>query len=525
MDQAQSARKVITRHFIGSVLIYGALLVHSALALFSLGTRRTYRMSWADAAQIVMGVVIPILLIAHIVHTRVSHEVFDLNDKMGYIMVVIYGHIQGYKQSALLLIVWFHGCLGLHMWLRSRRWWNRSFPTFVGFSVLVPAFALAGFMVEGRRLSALFKQEAARQQMIEEYNWPDRDMFHWLINLSDWLLRGFVVMLLAIGLIYVVRQILRKRTSVRIKYVGGPEIDAPKGHTLLEMSRAHGVPHTSMCGGKGRCTTCRVVVEEGLENLPPPSEAELKSLRAAGASANMRLACQIRPSHDATVFRVFEPDGKRKRAHASQGEERTLALLFLDIRGFTARTTGQLPYDVVYLLNRFFDAVVPAVVNAGGKIDKYLGDGFLAVFEDQSPTLSAKAALKAVAEISQALETFNAKLESEGQQPVRIGMGAHLGNVVLGEIGAMGKAPRTLIGDTVNTASRLEAATKEYKVQSFLSAPLLDAAEYKIPTKHMTILSLRGVTQSLPALALMPDSKLTQHLEELHSVSEKELVH
>ena len=113
-------------------------------------------------------------------------------------------------------------------------------------------------------------------------------------------------------------------------------------------------PHTALCGGKGRCTTCRVIVEDGADQLPEPSDIEARSLAAVSAPEGARLACQIRPTEPITAFRMFRPDGARHRAHASQGQERQLAVLFLDMRGFTSRTTGQLPYDIVFLLNRFF---------------------------------------------------------------------------------------------------------------------------------------------------------------------------
>ena len=252
--------------------------------------------------------------------------------------------------------------------------------------------------------------------------------------------------------------------------------------------------------------------------LHPPSEAEARSLAAARADSNMRLACQIKPVQSATVFRIFRPDGKgRNRNHASQGEEKELALLFLDMRGFTARTTGQLPYDVVFLLNRFFDAIVPPINAEGGTVDKYLGDGFLALFETATAQSSAQAALRAIEGIAKALQAFNEKLISEGQSPVAIGIGAHLGDVVLGEIGAAGQAPRTLIGDTVNTASRIEGVTKEYKVQALISAPVLNAAGHHVPESQMISLSLRGLNTPLHALPLTEASTLSAQIAALET--------
>jgi adenylate cyclase len=179
-----------------------------------------------------------------------------------------------------------------------------------------------------------------------------------------------------------------------------------------------------------------------------------------------------------------------------------MAILFLDIRGFTARTTGQLPYDVVFLLNRFFDAIVPAITRAGGTIDKYLGDGLLAIYETGSAAGSARKALTSVADIGVALAAFNDILKAEGSDPLRIGIGLHLGDLVLGEIGAAGNAPRTIIGETVNAASRLEAATKEAAVELLVSEAVLDAAGIDAAPLDLVTLTLRGVAQPMRALAV-----------------------
>ncbi|MDF1727204.1 MAG: adenylate/guanylate cyclase domain-containing protein [Sulfitobacter sp.] len=515
MHLAQDARKVVTRSLIGTVLLYGAFAVHIFFALTRLAGRRTLRMPPWEAVQILLGLTIPALLLAHITHTRAANTLYDVNDAMGYIMLLIWGTADGWKQAALLVIVWVHGCLGLHFWLRGKDWWRRSMPLLIAGAVLVPAFALAGFMVAGRRIAVSFANEDMAEMMIQVFNFPDRETFRALITLSDQVLLVFGGILGVVALVLIGRYLMALRRSVEVSYAEGPRITAPKGMTLLEMSRVRNIPHASLCGGRGRCTTCRVIVEEGEEHLHPPSPAEETALRAVGASPRTRLACQIRPQAPLTVYRVFRPDGKRSRHHATQGQERDLAVLFLDMRGFTARTTGQLPYDVVFLLNRFFDAVVPAVTMAGGTVDKYLGDGFLALFEREDAASSARAAIRAVQGIAQELARFNTALASEGGAPVRIGIGVHLGNVVLGEIGAAGQAPRTLIGDTVNTASRLEGVTKEHGVQAFLSAPLLAAAGLSIPEDQMQALELRGLSEPLLALAVAEAQDLEDRLAAL----------
>lgn len=516
LDWGQDARLAITRSEIGEFVLMASLLIHAGLSIYTLALRRTLRMPAWEATQVVLGLLVPFLLIKHIVHTHVAHDMFGVNDEYGYVTVLLWDTVDGAWQAVLLLIVWVHGCMGLHFWIRAKSWWQRWFPVLVGVAMLVPAFALSGFMVQGRRMLLLFQDDQIRNALIRDYHWPDADAFATLVMIADYMLYTFWAVLALAAAFYMTRKVLSWRKSVRIKYSNGPEVSAFKGLTLLEISRNNGVPHTSLCGGRGRCTTCRVIIEDGGDLLHPPSAAEARSLAAVKAPDNARLACQIRPTHPLTVLRVFRPDGKRGRAHASQGEERRLAILFLDMRGFTARTTGQLPYDVVFLLNRFFDAIVPSIVQSGGTVDKYLGDGLLAVFETEDEHSSARTALNAAENISAELAKFNQTLASEDVPPVAIGMGLHLGNLVLGEIGAAGNAPRTLIGDTVNATSRLEGMTKELKVELLVSEVLLHSAGHDTAGLKLETLDLRGVSEPLSALAVSSGTELMQVLETVH---------
>lgn len=500
MDAFQDARQVITRSLLGSLILYAALILHAGLALWNLARRRTLRMRWGEALQTALGLLIPLQLLAHIVFTRYSHEIYGTNDEMPYQIVLMWNSPEIWQQSLLLLAVWIHGCMGLHYWLRLTRWWRPLVPWMAGLAVFIPGFAFAGLLTEGRRIYGLFVEGTERAALMENFNWPSQQAFAQMFAAERLWLWAFFALLGLTAAVYLLRKLIRRRRAVTIRYAFGPEIRAERGMTLLEMSRAGGVQHTSLCGGKGRCTTCRVVVDEGGEHLPPPELPEARSLERVKAPANMRLACQIRPQAPLTVTRLFRPDGRKGRAHASQGSEQQLAVLFLDMRGFTARTAGQLPYDVVFLLNRFFDAIVPAITGAGGTVDKYLGDGLLALFEAPSPARSAAAALDAAAAIGDALQDFNAQLNADGEPEVRIGIGVHLGELVLGEIGSAAHAPRTIIGGSVNTASRLEAKTKELGVELLVSARVLEAAGYDSSHLPLETFRLRGVSRPLEAL-------------------------
>ncbi len=500
----QRARLDITRSQPMEIILGLALGAHIVLALANLVQRRTLRMPLVDWVQISMGLTIPLILSSHIIYTHIAYETQNVDTQIGYVTTLIWGSTDGWLQAVLLCVTWLHGCIGLHMWLRLTRWWQRIVPWMIAVAVLIPTLSLLGYVTAARAIDGLLSDPRARDLALRVWGWPDSDGFALLARIDGTTDR---VILAALGTLLVA--IIARRTyaairkPVRVTYVDGPSVRAPRHQTVLETSQGAGINHTAQCGGRGRCTTCRVIIENGAENLPPPSAAEKRSLAAVGAPPNARLACQMRPHGPVTVFRVFRADGKRSRAHASQGREARLAVLFLDMRGFTARTDGQLPYDVVFLLNRFFDEIVPPILSAGGTVDKYMGDGLMAVFETDTPEASANASLQAIAGIGRALAAFNDTLEAEGSAPVAIGIGVHLGNVVLGEIGAAGRAPRTLIGDTVNTASRLESETKALGVQALISLDTLVASQVAASEDDLVSLSLRGRETALLALPLL----------------------
>lgn len=513
MDQFQDARVWLQRSFLGSTLLYGALLIHGGLALWDLSQRRNLRLTATAWLQTILGLLIPVQLIAHVTYTRLADEILQVEDSYAYQILLMWGNTSIFWQSALLLVVWVHGCVGLHHWLKLWPLWTRMQGGLLAIAVLIPAFSLAGLLTEGRRLADLAFEDGYWDAMRADFNWPDASGFATLAGLTDGGNLAFAGLLGLALLSYGITQVRRRRRSVRVTYADGPTVVGERGMTLLEISQTNGIEHPSLCGGKGRCTTCRVIVTDGRDSLEAPTDAETRALRAAKAPKGSRLACQIHPDRDLTVTRAFRPDrqGRRKGANRS-GEEKPVAVMFLDIRGFTARAAGLLPYDVVFLLNRFFDAVVPQITARGGRVDKYLGDGFLALFEIGGPEHVARSALDAAEAIGSALEDFNQALAAEGEAPLRIGIGLHLGTVVLGEIGAADHAPRTLIGDTVNAASRLESCTKEFGAELLVSRAVIDAAGLSLRHDSYRSHALRGVKAPIEALSLTRAAELGARL-------------
>lgn len=190
LDEAQDLRQIVTRNPVGEVVLYTTLMMHAGLALWRLIERRSLRMPRAEAVQYAFGFAIPLLLLTHITYTRIAHEVFDVQDEMGYLMYLIWGTVSAWTQTILLLIVWTHGCIGLHLWLRGRTWWRRNTHLLTGMAVLVPAFALAGFVTESRRLRLVAQDEDTRLDMLDAYNFPGPKEFEGLIRIDTTLYWG-----------------------------------------------------------------------------------------------------------------------------------------------------------------------------------------------------------------------------------------------------------------------------------------------------------------------------------------------
>jgi class 3 adenylate cyclase len=153
-------------------------------------------------------------------------------------------------------------------------------------------------------------------------------------------------------------------------------------------------------------------------------------------------------------------------------------VLFSDIRGFTTRSEAMAPEQVIAFLNEYFEEMVAAIHDAGGTLDKFIGDGIMAFFG--APVASdapCKGALEAANNMLASLARFNQDLSRRGEEPVRIGIGLHVGDVVVGQVGSRTRREYTAVGDVVNTASRLEGLTKDAGRALIISQAVFDALD------------------------------------------------
>ncbi len=153
-----------------------------------------------------------------------------------------------------------------------------------------------------------------------------------------------------------------------------------------------------------------------------------------------------------------------------EGERCRVCVLFADIRSFTTRSEKMQPEQVVLLLNRYFEQMTTAIHEHNGTLDKFMGDGIMAFFGAPNrldhPSLHA---FCAALDMLERLQKLNKELESEGEEPLKIGIGLHVGEVVVGKLGSQKRSEYTAIGDTVNTAARIEELTKSINIPLLFS--------------------------------------------------------
>ncbi len=278
-------------------------------------------------------------------------------------------------------------------------------------------------------------------------------------------------------------------TMLQLYYLPDEQVvDAKQAYSLLDAALDAGIPHTHVCGGNARCSTCRVLILEGLECCGPRTPAEQALADHLHLEPNVRLACQTelvnsgritvrRLALDSEDLSLFHDQAIDRSAPQMLGQEKKVAVLFADIRGFTTFSESVLPYDVIYVLNRYFRRMSEVIHRNGGMINVYMGDGLMALFGVEHPDRAAEMAIRAGVEMLEAVKQLSPYLESLYQQHLRIGIGVHYGYVVMGTIGDP-KDPRvTAIGDTVNLASRIESANKQLGTSFLISAEAYKEAE------------------------------------------------
>ena len=413
----------------------------------------------------------------------------------------------GFVQAAAILAAWIHGCIGIDFWLASKAGYQRWRPYLFTPAVIVPTVAAIRWIDVGLFVREMAQDRAWLTEALTSSNATKPGLADQIYAMRDRIWTGYAVFLSLLVFARLGLQSLDRRAGqVRVTYPQGEVVQISQGATVLEASRIAGIPHASVCGGRGRCSTCRVRIDKGHAHVPEPSDDECKVLTRVSAPPQVRLACQLRPERDIQITPLIMPGIKGvpgpKRASAA-GEEREIAVLFADIRSFTKLAEAKLPYDTVFLLNRYFAEMGTAVTQSGGHLDKFIGDGVMALFGiEDGPVEGSRKAIEAARQMSQNLDRLNQSMAQDLPEPLRIGIGIHAGPCIVGEMGYGRATSLTAIGDTVNTASRLEALTKDYEAQVIVSQATSSLAGIDLAAFPIHETAVRGRQEPLSLFAV-----------------------
>lgn len=487
MLTAQGWRRGFWRSLPGTVLLISAFGTHVSLALWKLAKRRTWRVPRKEAIQILFGLMIPVLGAGHVVNTGVANRLYGFDDNYTVVLNAIWNGA-ALRQSLLLLIVWVHSMIGINYWIRSKLWYPRWSHLFWVLAILIPTLALSGWVEGARQIS----YGMVEQQFMAPHLELAKENVRAMAQLAIWTLFGALA-----AMILVARIIDWIRAGPTITFADGRKVQAPAGATLLEISRYGGTSFAAVCGGRGRCTTCRCQIVKGGETLPPPRVAEEKALKRLGSPAGVRLACQIVPEAPLSVRALMPVDNKSRPTTELEamhwGMEQRITVMFVDLRGFTALAERLYPFDSVFVLNRFFEVMGAEVERHHGIVDKYLGDGFMALFGvGNYDGNGSRDAILAAFDMLQALEDANAEFQAAIGEALRMGIGIHTGRAVLGRIGDKRSGAVTALGDCVNVAARLEGLNKEYASELIVSDASLSTSGLENSGWEKQEVELRG---------------------------------
>jgi adenylate cyclase len=486
------------RNPVGTTVLYSAAIVHLSLGLWALYQRRHFRFAVAEITQLVAGLSIPFLLTIHIVGVRLNGALFDrdINYASAFYSYWVARPYMEWVQFTVLIVAWTHACIGLHFWLRLKPFYNWAGPFLLVGAALMPTLALLG-LIQGARTAT---------QLAAEPHWRAAHVVAAPPNqrvILDGIIFYFPVGYIGlIGLVFVargVRTLLERRRGMYTVSYPHRQVRVPKGMSVLEASLRYKIPHASVCGGRARCSTCRVRVVSDSSALPRPSGREAFVLTRVGVSADpsIRLACQLRPQSDVAVIPILQPNvgagfvRGRQRLHI--GEERYVVSMFVDMRGSTKLSEVRLPFDIVFLINRFVEAASQAITDAGGQPNQFIGDGVLALFGlATDPATACRQALRAASLAASNVAYLNHQFATEVREPIEYGIGIHAGQVIIGDIGFRGHTVFTALGDSVNVAARLQDMTKSLNCKAVVSEEVYKTAGMPADALSRTNIEIRG---------------------------------
>ncbi|MGE4046703.1 MAG: adenylate/guanylate cyclase domain-containing protein [Acetobacteraceae bacterium] len=510
MDAGLVVQKWLWQSEPGTLVLYTALATHYLLGLWACYERRHFGWTWTEVVQLVLGISIPFLLMNHLFVTRISLAVYGTEktyEQELYSFWVAAPRL-GWLQLSVLVIAWIHGCIGVYQWLKLKSDFPKWTPYLACGAILLPVLALLGYYQGGRTLLTLAQDPAWRAANLNPWQVGLPAQNHQLVVWRDASLWAALALLLLVFLARLVRGLRERRGStITVTYPNGRAARVPMGFSVLEASRSARIPHASICGGRGRCSTCRIRVIAGSGFIPTALPGEKSVLERITAGPLVRLACQLRPMGDISVVPLLPADwpaaALRRGDWPLPGEERFIVVMMVDMRDSTRLAETRMPFDAVFVVDRFITTIGAAVSATGGRVSHFLGDGLMVTFGLQCGKRDAcRQALSALVSIGRGIETLNRVLLAETGEAVRFGVGVHCGSAVVGEIGHGATRVFTTLGDVANVAARLEGLCKGAGCEAMISSDVLFVAGIPPDSLPVQEAAVRGRNATVSAHAV-----------------------
>jgi adenylate cyclase len=475
----------------GTLLLYGAFAIHFLLALWSVYERRTFRLPPLELLRIALGFMLPVILIGHAANTRLAWELFQMPSDYARIVTNLWVSDQQGMQLGLLAPGWLHGCLGLHFVFNRRPLYRHLRYVLFAFALLVPVFSAMGFIAMGRALAANPEITAAALDYLGPANAAQR------LALAQWrnnLLIGYFSIIGATFAARAVRNALERgrRRLVSISYPGRT-VRVPRGWSVLEASRGFHLPHASVCGGRARCSTCRVRVTAGEDVCPPVEQDERATLARIEAPPDVRLACQLRPQGDISVIPLVRTERPNYRPMTRRrSAEREIVVLFCDFLNRAELAGEHMPQDLLYVLTLYIEALGNCIRAARGTMSYVELDSLCALFGlERDPAQAARQALQAAGAIEKAIAELNERLGRQWDCKVEITVSIHAGPAVVGEIGSSDPPTMMAIGEAMDVANELRKVAAARRTPFAISQPVYAAAGLEGAAQDQVMLSSR----------------------------------
>ncbi|MCC6778608.1 MAG: 2Fe-2S iron-sulfur cluster binding domain-containing protein [Hyphomicrobiales bacterium] len=461
----------------GTVLLYGAALTHFLLALWAVYDRRTFRLPPAELVRIALGFTLPIILIGHAANTRLAWELFELpSDYKRVVSLLLVADSQGW-QLGLMAPGWLHGCLGLQFAFQRRAWFRRYRFLLFSFALLLPVMSAVGFLSMGKELGGNNEALATAREFLGDAHIAQRE------GIERWR-NGLLGLYLAISAAAFAARTIRnviERGGRRLISISFPTrtVQVPRGWTVLEASRSFHLPHASMCGGRARCSTCRVRVAAGEEGCPPPQTDEQGTLKRIEAPSDVRLACQLRPTGNVSVIPLVQTERPIYRQQlARRSTERDVVVMICDFLNRADLAANQLPQDLLYVITLYAEALGNAIRGSRGTLSYIEFDSICAVFGlETTPAEAARQAMQAARAIELAMTDLNRRFDKQWHCRVDISVSIHAGRAAVGEVGTSDPPTVMAIGEAMDTANALRDLASQQRHPFAITQAVFAAAE------------------------------------------------